>query len=155
MIKQVVAVLLSFTAFSAAAHDFTVGALNVDHPWARPSVTANGAVFFLVQNKGEAADRLIAATTPMAERVEIHTIERDGNFTSMRQVEGGLVIPPGGEALLSPDGYHVMLLGLEGRLEVGSSFPITLTFEKAGTLTVDVKVEPLGYDSDDAHAGHH
>lgn len=139
--------------WTAQAHDFTIGPLTIDHPWARPSVTANGAVFFLVRNEGSEADRLIAASSPMAERVEIHTIERDGTIARMRQIEN-LIIPAGGEALLSPQADHVMLLGLKDALDVGVSFPITLIFEKAGSINVRVKVESLNYSSDDAHDHH-
>jgi len=47
-------------------------------------------------------------------------------------------------AELQPGGFHVMLMGLTGPLEEGGHFPVTLTFERAGTVTVDVAVQAAG-----------
>src|SRR3546814_3893000 len=80
------AVMLAATA--AAAHDFTLGALTLDHPWARASAgpARNGAAFLAIENAGD-ADRLLGATGDIAERIELHTHEMDGDVMKMRRLE--------------------------------------------------------------------
>src|SRR3546814_9981702 len=89
------ALLLAAAALggSAVAHEFTLGALRLDHPWARASAgpARNGAAFLLIENAGP-ADRLVAAEGEVAERVELHTHTMDGNVMQMRRVEA-LEIP--------------------------------------------------------------
>lgn len=129
---------------AASAHDFVLGPLKIDHPWARASAgpARNGAAFFAVENSG-AADRLVAASGDIAQRVELHTHRMEGNVMQMRQVEA-VEVPAHGSATLQPGGYHVMLIGLEQPLKEGDHFPLTLTFEQAGEITVEVKVEAVG-----------
>ena len=63
---------------------------------------------------------------------------------NMRKVEGGLVIPAGGSASLSPGGFHLMLMGLTAPLKEGQMVPLTLTFEKAGPIEVQLQVDKMG-----------
>src|SRR5690606_850663 len=114
------------------------------HPWARASAgtARNGAVYLVVENSGD-ADRLIAADGAIAERVELHTHIMEGDVMKMRRVEA-VDIPSHGSAALQPSGNHVMLLGLRQPLKEGQRFPLTLTFERAGTVTVEVAVEGVG-----------
>jgi periplasmic copper chaperone A len=137
------AALLFAAAPGAFAHDFTLGALKIDHPWARASAgpARNGAAFFAVENSGR-ADRLVAASGDVAQRVELHVHRMEGNVMQMRQVEA-VEVPAGGTAILQPGGFHVMLIGLEQPLKEGDRFPLTLTFEQAGEITVEVKVEAV------------
>lgn len=159
MLRLIAALCLFSTA--ALAHDYEKGDLHADHPWARPSVTANGAVYLVVHNRGSETDRLTGATSDIAERVMLHTTERDGNIMRMRHVDG-IDVPANGLVALAPGGYHIMLLGLTQELTVGETFPLTLSFEKAGDMPVEIKVEPLSFQQDQAHdaeledhGGHH
>ncbi|GAB4365407.1 MAG: hypothetical protein Kow00114_22630 [Kiloniellaceae bacterium] len=142
------AALLAAAAFAgfgsgARAHDFTLGALKIDHPWARASAgpARNSAAFMTIHNAGD-ADRLLAAAADVSERVELHTHMMEGNVMKMRQVEA-IEVPANGTAELQPGGFHVMLIGLKAPLKEGESFPLTLTFEKAGTITLDIAVEAI------------
>lgn len=148
------AAVLALAATAAFAHDFTLGALTLDHPWARASAgpARNGAAFLAIENAG-AADRLVAAEGEVAERVELHTHTMDGNVMQMRRVEA-LDIPAQGEAVLQPGGIHIMLIGLKQPLREGERFPLTLTFEEAGTVTVEVAVEGVGSMGPHGSAGH-
>jgi copper(I)-binding protein len=67
----------------------------------------------------------------------------EGNVMKMRQIDR-LALPAGKTVQLSPGGYHLMLLGLKAPLKAGDSFPLTLKFEKAGEVTVKVRVEAAG-----------
>jgi copper(I)-binding protein len=55
----------------------------------------------------------------------------------------GLDVKPAGRVVLQPGGYHVMLVDLKHPLQAGEHFPLTLEFEKAGSIEVDVEVESM------------
>ncbi|MCR9123060.1 MAG: copper chaperone PCu(A)C [Phyllobacteriaceae bacterium] len=130
---------------TALAHDYSVGDLVIDHPVAR-ATPANAPVsggYMTIRNNGEEADRLVAGTADFAGKVEIHEMVMDGDVMKMREIEGGIEIPAGGEVVLKPGGLHVMFMQLEQQLEEGAELPATLTFEKAGDVTVTFNVESL------------
>lgn len=132
------------TATSAGAHDVKFADFTIEHPWARASAgpARNSAAFMVIRN-ASAADRLIAAAGDVAERVELHTHIMEGDIMRMRQVEA-VEVPANGAATLQPGSFHVMLIGLAEPLKEGDSFPLTLTFEKAGEVTLEVSVEAIG-----------
>ncbi|MDX6748944.1 copper chaperone PCu(A)C [Geminicoccaceae bacterium 1502E] len=149
------AALLGSTA--AFAHDFTVGDLRIDHPWSRATSAsqANGVAYAVIENRGEAADRLVSASAEVASKVEIHNnILDDKGVVRMRQVEGGIEIPAGGKLELKPGSYHVMMMGLQAPLAEGQRFPLVLTFEKAGETTVEVQVDAAVKGAADLHGSH-
>ena len=121
----------------AAASD-----LKIDHPWSRPAPAGgNGAGYVAITNTGKAPDRLMGATTPVANHVEMHRSMEMNGMAMMHPVEGGLAIAPGASAVFAPGGYHLMLVGLKQPLTAGSSFPVTLKFQKAGAVSVQFTVE--------------
>jgi copper(I)-binding protein len=149
-----VVLLSAGLAYSKAiAHDFKLGALTIDHPWARASAgpVHNGAAYLTVHNSG-AADSLVAVSGDVAERVELHTHLMEGDVMKMRRVEA-VEVPAHGMAALEPGGFHVMLIGLAQPLKEGQHFPLTLTFRDAGEVAVEVKVEAVG-SMGPAGAGH-
>ena len=136
--------LLSSGSLGARAQELSSGQLTIDHPWARATAASqrNGAAYMTIHNKGSLPDRLVAAAAEVSERVELHNHEIDAQGVArMRQVTGGIELPPGQAVALQPGGLHVMLLGLGGPLEDGQSFPLRLRFEKAGEVTVEVSIE--------------
>lgn len=113
-------------------------------------VAKSGAVFMVLENTGDTADRLVAAATDAAARVELHThIENTEGVMRMVEVKDGFEVPAGGRHALKRGGDHVMLMGLAAPLEQGATLPLTLTFEQAGEVTLDVVV-----DSERQPAGH-
>lgn len=128
-----------FAASAAQAQD--AAGVRVDGAWARASAGAarNGAAYMTIRNDGKAADRLVAASSPAAGKVELHTHLKDGEVMRMRQVMT-VEIAPGTPAVMQPGGLHVMLLDLKAPLKDGERFPVTLNFEKAGSMTVTVEV---------------
>jgi copper(I)-binding protein len=92
---------------------------------------------------GDQPDRLVSVSTPAADKAELHETISDKGVMKMRPVQG-VPIPAGAMVTFSPGGYHVMLMGLKKPLVAGQSFPLTLTFEHAAPMTVDVQVRPLG-----------
>jgi copper(I)-binding protein len=127
----------------AFAHSYELGSLKIGHPWARATVAANGGAFLSVDNTGTTADRLLRASTELATTVEIHTHIKDGDIMRMRKVDA-IDLPAGKKVTLEPGGYHIMLLGLKKKLVEGERFALTLEFEKAGKITVDVAIDKPG-----------
>ena len=135
-----------FAALSpAAADDAKLGDLMLDSPWARatPGAAKNGAAFMVIHNQGTTADRLVSAASDVSARVELHTHINNDGVMQMREVDG-IDVPAGGRAELKPGSFHVMMMGLKAPLKEGESFPLTLTFENAGSTTVEVKIESVG-----------
>ncbi len=129
----------------ALAGDAAVGDILIKEPWARasPVMVKAGAAYMTVENRGAKDDRLVSAAADVADTVELHTHIQDGDVMKMRAVDA-IAVPAGGAAELKPGGLHVMLIGLRQPLAEGESFPLTLDFETAGTVTVDVEVRKAG-----------
>ncbi|GIZ50833.1 copper chaperone PCu(A)C [Noviherbaspirillum aridicola] len=117
--------------------------LRVSQAYARatmPQQPAGGA-YLTIENRGKAADRLVGAATPVAKSVELHTMSMQGNVMKMREV-GGIDIGSAATLEMKPgEGYHLMLMGLRQPLRAGERFPLTLQFDKAGKLEVEVSVQ--------------
>lgn len=130
------------------------GGIETQHAWARASTGAHktGAAYLTIVNHGDAPDRLVAASAPVAERAELHAHLHEDGVMRMRRVEG-IEVNPGEPTVLAPGGLHVMLIGLRQPLKPGDHFPLMLRFEKAGEITVEVAVLKAG-DSGPAHATH-
>lgn len=113
----------------------------VSGAWARttPPVVSNGAAYMTLSNGGASADRLVSAETGVAGRVEFHEHVMENGVAIMGEVES-VELPAGAEAVFEPGGRHIMLMGLDGPLAAGERFTMTLTFERAGEITVDVPV---------------
>ncbi len=132
-------------ALPIAAHGQTPpSSLSVENAWARATATSakTGAVYMTIVGHG-APDRLVAVAAPTAGEAELHQTIRDGNVMKMRPVDG-LPISAGRPITLAPGGYHVMLMDLKQPLREGQSFPLTLTFQKAGTVQTTVTVKGAG-----------
>ncbi|MFC3205785.1 copper chaperone PCu(A)C [Aquamicrobium soli] len=141
---------------SVFAHEFKVGDLEIEHPWSRetPVGARVAGGYFTVKNNGASADRLVAVTSEVSAKAEVHQMAVSDGVMTMRRVEGGLEIPAGGTVALESGGYHLMFIDLKRQPRKGESFPATLTFEKAGSVTVDFAVEGLGESGADAHGSH-
>lgn len=124
--------------------------LEVTQPWARASIGAakSGVIYLGVTNRGTAADRLTGAETPVAKKASLHTTTEDGGVMKMRPVEA-VELPAGGGLRLEPGGLHIMLMGLKAPLAEGARFPLTLIFERAGPLEVEVTVKSATAQSGD------
>ncbi len=120
--------------------------LDIAKPWARTASAParDGAGFFTLTNESAAPDRLIAAASPAAQKIEIHAIKVVGGSIAMRRLDDGLKVPPHTTLTLKPRGYHLLLTGLTQPLAVGARVPVTLTFETAGRRDVELLVEAPG-----------
>ncbi|MDH1262414.1 copper chaperone PCu(A)C [Pseudomonas sp. GD03944] len=151
--KTLLAAVMMGTSLLANAHDYSVGELHIEHPWSRamPPVAPTAAAYFVVQNKGQGADRLLSVQTPVAGKAELHEHVHADGVMKMQHVQT-VDIPAGGEVKFEPMGYHVMLFNLKQQAKDGERFPLTLTFEKAGKVEVEVAVQS---DAPAAEHQHH
>ena len=117
--------------------------LEVTSAWARatPAKAENGVAYLPIRSP--TPDRLVSVSSPVAKKAELHTMSMEGMVMKMRPL-AGLDIAAGQPVTLKPGGEHIMLLGLNAPLREGQSFPLTLTFEKAGMREVTVAVEKPG-----------
>ncbi len=152
MKKFVLVALLSvLTGFSgpSVAAEFKSGDMVIADPWARASASKMmkaGAAFMMLTNNAATADRVVEAQSTIARKTELHTHLMEGGVMKMRQVEA-IDVPAGAAVALKPGGLHVMFMGLHAPLVEGARFSLTLVFEKAGKIEIDVPVMKPGAKS--------
>ncbi|NYS25903.1 copper chaperone PCu(A)C [Rhodobacteraceae bacterium 2376] len=148
MLPAAIAAVLSTPAFAD---------IHIHDPFARVSsiMAQSGAAFMVIENHGPAEDRLIAAESEVAQRVELHThLEDDQGVMRMIEVEEGFAIPAGGQHGLVRGGDHVMFMGLTRQLTHGDVVALTLIFENAGEVMLEVPVD-LERAADHGHSHGH
>lgn len=119
--------------------------VGIDQPWMRatpPGAQVAGG-FMIITNKGSAADRLVGATSPVAERVELHVSVHEGGMMKMKQVQG-FDVPANGQFVLQPGGGHMMFVNIKRPIKQGEKIPVTLKFKNAGEMTVEYAVGGVG-----------
>lgn len=148
------AALPALAPLPAHAHEFTLGDLEVGHPFSLETPAASAAGYLAVINRGTEADALLAVRSAFP-AATLHTSETDAKgVVRMVEVER-FDVAPGDTLTLSPGGAHIMFEGVEDPLEAGESFPATLVFERSGELEVEFHVEPLSFVSAGARAVDH
>ena len=139
------AAALLFTAAPSLAMDAKptmIGKLELSGGFARatlPNAPVGGG-FITIVNKGTEADRLVSAASPAAGEVQLHEMAMEGGVMKMRQLKDGIPVPAGATVTLQPNGLHLMFMHLKQAFVEGTTIPVTLTFEKAGTVTVQLPV---------------
>ena len=133
----------------------TLGSLEISGAFSRatlPNAPVGGG-FLTITNSGSEADRLVSASSPVSADVQLHEMAMEGDVMKMRHLENGIEIPAGSTVTLEPGGLHIMFMGLKGALVEGESVPVTLTFEKAGTVEITLIIaEPAAERTD--HSEH-
>ena len=130
------------------AHSYELQNIKISHAWARATASSakNGAVFIPLLNSGKVQDALIAASTPVAELVEIHETVKHGEIHKMEH-QHDLQLVPNKPVAMRPGGKHLMLMGLKQQLKEDDKFPMTLEFAKAGKIEIEVWVHAAGATS--------
>ncbi|MCW5734958.1 MAG: copper chaperone PCu(A)C [Enhydrobacter sp.] len=138
------------SGFPASAHDYAFGSLKIGIPWAGavPPASPPGGSFLTVTNTGAAADRLVSATSSAAVQVEVHEMRMDGSISHLRGLDNGRAVLPDATVTLTPGGFHLMMIGIEEPLEEAAGVPVTLVFEKAGKIDVELQAMTLGASFD-------
>jgi copper(I)-binding protein len=133
-------VLVLLAGSPAFTQETKIGTLTIEHAWARPAAKGNSAAYMVIMNAG-AADRLTAVSTEVAATAELHSSAIDAQGIGKMVPVQAVDVPSGSEARLAPGGLHIMLMGLKRPLVEGQQFPLTLSFEQAGPVTVEVAIE--------------
>jgi hypothetical protein len=109
--------------------------------WARAAdAGADSAAYLTITNGQLQDDTLAGASSAVATSASIHQTTTDDSGMTGMQPATTVVIRAGQTLVMQPGGYHVMLAGLTQPLTVGSTFQLTLTFEKTGPVSVTVEV---------------
>ncbi len=140
----VLALASCLAAAAAPAHEFhRLGDIVIEQPWARATPIKVGGAYVTVRNNGALADRLVKVASPLAEKGEIHETRVEGGMAMMRPVDG-IALGPRSSVQLKPGGLHIMLMGLARPLKEGERIKLVFTFERAGTIEVEARVEKAG-----------
>lgn len=144
LLLATIAALLTLIAAGGAALAEDSG-IRIDQVWARatPGAARTAAIYLTVTNVGTTPDTLTAASTPTADKSELHVMKMENGIMEMRPV-ASIAIAPGKSVVLEPNGYHIMLVGLKAPLKEGDKVPLTLTFEHAGAQQVTASVAKIG-----------
>jgi len=127
------------TATAGNGHDIHAR-VEITDVRARETLNDTGAVYFTVRSTGE-ADRLLSASVDpaVADDAQIHESVMEGGNATMREVDG-IDVPAGGELVLKPGSYHIMLLGVKEKLSAGDTFTLEVAFEHSGAISLEVTV---------------
>lgn len=118
----------------ALAHSYRFGDIAVGHVWSPPAAGSEAMVYGPLLNRGAQDERLLAAETAIARRVDLR-------FRDEPEPRDFILLAPNKPVSLAAWGYHLRLVGLSEPLEEGDGFDLTLRFERAGPQRVRVIVE--------------
>lgn len=137
------AVLVALVSSPSAAEQGRL--IQIDRPWARASIIKSrpAAVFMTIVNLGNKADRLVSVSSSMAEKVSVHLSEMKNGVIQMNPMHD-LPLEAGEKVTLKPGGLHLMLMKLKAPLKKGKRLALTLKFEVAGKIDVQVPIFGLG-----------
>lgn len=142
--------LLALALTAASIYSFAQNAQNgadtivVKEAWARatPPGASVGAIYVTIENLGAEDDRVISVASSAADSAMLHATVEENGISQMRESEGR--ITPSGTLKMEPGGTHIMLMGLRKPLMEGETVDVTLSFEKAGNVTINATVAPIG-----------
>ncbi len=144
--------LIAFSGYSLAYNDmknpeYRLGQVKIENPYARATAPGQKAAggFLKIENKGT-ADQLIAASSPVAGEMQLHTMAMDGNVMKMREVKA-IDVPANGSVDLKPGGLHLMFMDIKTPLKAGEAVPVKLKFQKAGEVEIKVPVRDMSSGS--------
>lgn len=136
---------IGLAATTANAAETAADAIAVENAYVRevPPVSQTSAAFMTLKNTGAEDHAVVAARSPAAAVVELHThVMGDDGMHRMREVEK-VEVPAGGEAVLQPGGLHVMLIDLTAPLKAGDTVELTLVYDDESEETVSAEVKTV------------
>lgn len=148
--------LLAAVMMAGLAGAVSAAGVHVEDGWAHTTVEGMkiGGAFMKIHNDEAKQDFLLGGSSPVADRVEVHTHINDNGVMRMREVKGGVPLEAKSVTELKPGSYHVMFMGLKKQLKEGDKIPVTLKFKnaKAQTVQLEVKIAPMSAMD---HGHHH
>ena len=131
---------LCIVAAALVAPAASAQSVKVANPWVRAPAPGQKTAGAYVELTSEANATLVAAGSPLAERVELHSMTLDGGVMRMRALSR-IELPAGQTVKLAPGGSHVMLVGLKQPLKAGDKVPLVLSVQSSGTSLTTLKIE--------------
>jgi periplasmic copper chaperone A len=138
--RQIAALMVLGLPLLASSHGYRLGDIVIRHPWAMPTQTTTGFGYLMLRNTGTSGDRLLSASTISAARTDLRAVAEAGHDAPTKPVDA-LAIPAGQEIRLEPGGPHLQFSGLKSLLTDGDRLSLTLRFQHAGEITVDMFVQ--------------
>jgi copper(I)-binding protein len=128
------AVLLLVSALSSSCHTKSAPQLEVTEARLQPFLD-RGAAYMTINNTGARSDDLESVTCDCATTVSLHEMRKDGDVMRMAPVER-IRVPGYGSTELSPEGLHLMLVGVDRNIKDGSKAKLSLHFARSGDVEV-------------------
>lgn len=147
IIRLIIPLLIALTLAACGSGG---GGISITDPWARPALAdGNGAAYMVLENTSGIDDVLLSASTDAASVVELHDVimmsdssDAEGSNSMMKMVKQETVpIADGQTVTFEPGSLHVMLIGLTADLNEGDTISLTLVFQNAGEISIEVPVE--------------
>lgn len=137
---------------TAASNDLPDG-ITVSDAWVRatsgtedPTMTA---AFMIIANGTDADVRLVQASSPVSDMVQIHEMVMNDGAMVMQEAPDGVTVRAGKQQMLAPGGYHVMLMDLDQELAPGDEVDLSLAFSDGTTVQVTAPVKE--YTEEEGH----
>jgi copper(I)-binding protein len=146
-------ILIAGLGGPALAHSHKIKGLEIIHPSCLEVSDPAGKTVVVsanIKNRNKRADRLLSASSPLAEKVELQGPAGADGARPVQVFE----VRPGTALLLGRDGPRILLSGLKKPLPAYDAFPMTLTFERAGKVAIEVMVEEAPSGQPEQKAGH-
>lgn len=126
--------------------------VGITHVWikATPAAQKNSAAFMMINNYGDAEEKLISAEFAQSDVVELHEMVYENDMMKMRKVEN-MVVPVKGMLELKPGGLHIMLIGLKQDLKAGEKYQLHLNFESGLKKTIEAEVKEYSHKGMSGH----
>lgn len=131
----------------------TASNLSISHIWGKPNYGPNGAAYFTLKNNGKTARHLIGASSPLSDRVELHTHLKEDGVMKMRKMKDGIIVKPGETLHFKPAGNHIMLMSMKEKLKPGATYDLQLKFKDGSTEKLKVAIKDKDHEKE--HRGSH
>jgi hypothetical protein len=134
------------SAGSEATGAATAGSIELSGGFARAMLPGQkvGGGYITIANTGDRPDRLLSVSSPMAGGGSVHEMTMKGDVMTMRELKEGIEIPAGGTIALAPGSTHLMFTEVAEPFAQGGVVPVTLTFERAGTVELSLPIAAPG-----------
>jgi periplasmic copper chaperone A len=140
---RIIIFLVMLIALTACANQSSQSqAISIEDAWARPGISGgNSAVYFVIENPSQQADKLLKAEADIAQFVELHMTSMDAEGNMRMQQQESVPVEAGAQVEFKPGGLHIMLIQLNRDLAAGETIPVTLQFENAGSIQIQAAVK--------------
>lgn len=124
------------------------GVLSVQDAWTRPArIGENGAAYFTIENGTANNDSLVSVSSDIAKAAELHMSMAHENGVMSMEMQEAINIPAGEQVKFEPGALHVMLVDVNQDLKTGDTITLTLNFQNAGNMSIDVSISHVSFSS--------